>query len=1132
MLGLAALLPRLVQHPRNVRFGRLTSAGIASAVPRGCLPVLLAVIAMTSALPAHGAEPVAVRAGIHPGFGRLVLEWPAPVEIEGRQDDGRYRLRFERPLEAVLDHAVARLSDYLEGAHLSPDGRQLEFDLAPDVAVRQAVHQGRIVVLDLAPAAPSALVEVRTGLHDGFARIVFEWPVATAFEAVRAARRVTIRFDRAGEIDASGLAARLGAWLSSASASPVNDRSEVRLELQPGIAARAFKVDDRRVAIDLSATPARTAEAVPAVEAPRPAPARPSIAPPATPAPDPGEAQADHVEPANGTSAPGTEDDGAFLEFAWPRPVAAAVFMRAGHLWVVFAAETSGAEDLLMSSALRDHLGQGERIEASGGTALRFALRQPLAVEARRDDRRWQVRLSADAPAPRPVHPLRLRSPARLRLAPGETPRLVDVRDPETGDRLTVWPLLQSNLGQPRQRFVELELLPTAQGLAWRLRSDRVQARMVEDAVEFDAPGGLVLSAPPGSEPIAPTIPPEAPRREPVASIVATAPPGATTDSAPAAPRRAPAAPAARTAAARAAPASEPPFIERREGAPAHAGGSPLGLAGRGLDLASTAPERRSALLQALAQAAPDDRNAHRLELARYHLSKGMAAEALAVLGAVEGSKGEAVQQARHALTGAAELLMGRIDAAAAALGSPAFDADPEAALWRAAVAAGREDWPQAARELERSEQVLATYPRTLQLRLGLAAARTAIETGDAGLAATLLEQLENLELSSAERARLAFLSGVASARTGAIEAADEIWRTLEHDGPVDVRIQAAFARTELLLGAGELEPAEAIARLAATRGLWPGHPWQERMLAGLAQMHADAGDRASALRTWQELLDRYPGAGNAAAITERMRTALIEALRADDEAEFGPVQAYALFREFERLIPRDELGDSLRRRMAERLTALDLIGPAASLLQSVLTDRLGGADRAAAGADLAELWLREPAPEAALMALEQSRTEAALPPALDQRRRILRADALARLEQPTAALELLDGVDTPAADHLRVRILWQERDWPRVVPAIERALERREPTAPLAEDMQAMVLKLALAHSRLGQSAALAQLRTRFAPALRGQSIEPAFLMATTARATTGDPEAVLAVAERHLQRVRGYLEAERATH
>jgi hypothetical protein len=212
---------------------------------------------------------------------------------------------------------------------------------------------------------------------------------------------------------------------------------------------------------------------------------------------------------------------------------------------------------------------------------------------------------------------------------------------------------------------------------------------------------------------------------------------------------------------------------------------------------------------------------------------------------------------------------------------------------------------------------------------------------------------------------------------------------------------------------------------------------------------------------------------------------------------------------------------------MAERLAGLDLIREAAALLDALLTARPAAEDRAAAGADLAELWLREPAPEAALAALARSRTDAPLPAGLDQRRRILEAAALGRLERRAPALALLDGVHTAAADSLRVALLWQERDWPRLIATIEHVLARRAPGSPLTDEEQVMVLELAVAHGHLGESAARAQLRARFGEALRGQPLEKAFLMATAAPDPAVAPEAILAAAEQQLQRVRGYLEA-----
>ena len=86
------------------------------------------------------------------------------------------------------------------------DGRIVVLDLAPDNTVRQAIREGRIVVSDLPPVVSAEQVKVRAGLHDGFGRVVFEWPVPTTFEAVAAARQVDIRFSRGGDIDTTTLA--------------------------------------------------------------------------------------------------------------------------------------------------------------------------------------------------------------------------------------------------------------------------------------------------------------------------------------------------------------------------------------------------------------------------------------------------------------------------------------------------------------------------------------------------------------------------------------------------------------------------------------------------------------------------------------------------------------------------------------------------------------------------------------------------------------------------------------------------------------------------------------------------------------------------------------------------------------
>ena len=502
---------------------------------------------------AAAPEAVEVRVATHPGFGRLVLEWPAPVVLDGHQDGQRLTLRFPRPFKADLGAVKNVLGDYVVGLVPAADGRAVVLQLAPGVTASLDVDDDRVVVVDLAPRAAAsarrsgpdtgvgpgsqARVALRTGVHDGYLRIVLDWAQPIDFATGTDGRRLRIRFDRAAPIDAATIRARGQALLDGASAADADGRSELRLALKPGVHADVFKVEDRQIVIDLyepgRTPPARAApEPVPAI-APRALPGaalpEPAAAPPeppaAPPAPEgsPTAAEASPLAPEGSATAlerPATAPDGArtaaeaapltlgiraatvaraaALEFVWNRPIAATFLLRAGYLWSVFAPLPSQAGTLVLpslASPVPDWLGPGERVDAAGGLALRFPLRRPLAAKVERAGGRWRVVLDTTAPLPAAAQLQRLPEPPRLRIVTGETPRLVRLADPEVGDQLEFWPLLASRLGQPRpQRLVGLELLATAQGLAWRAAADQLRAEAVDGAVELRAPGGLRLS--------------------------------------------------------------------------------------------------------------------------------------------------------------------------------------------------------------------------------------------------------------------------------------------------------------------------------------------------------------------------------------------------------------------------------------------------------------------------------------------------------------------------------------------------------------------------------------------------------------------------------------------------------------
>jgi hypothetical protein len=403
-----------------------------------------------------------------------------------------------------------------------------------------------------------------------------------------------------------------------------------------------------------------------------------------------------------------------------------------------------------------------------------------------------------------------------------------------------------------------------------------------------------------------------------------------------------------------------------------------------------------------------------------------------------------------------------------------------------------------------------------------------AIETGDDDLAERTLGRLAALDLTPGDRDRVGFVDGLAHARRGEFAEAKQIWGRLAQDATSEIGVEAAYALVQLQLHAGELGFHEALARLAPARALWRGHPSEPTMLDGLAHLYLRSGDEPSAIRTWQDVLLRFPKAPGAERIARTLRESFVAAVTATGGDRADIVRAYALFRDLPQLLPEDAEGDLLRGRPVQQLAALDLIEPAAELLEELIARRFAGPAKASAGADLAELRLREPNPEAALDALERSRVMNELPQDLQQRRRLLQARSLAALDRGAEALALLDAGSDRDERRLRAEILWQRRDWPPLIETLKALLSKRTaPQGPLSAEEQDLVLKLAVAYGQLSQAAALEELRARFGPAMRGAAAEPAFLMATMAAGRPLEPKAVLAVAGAQLGQVRRYLEA-----
>ena len=805
----------------------------------------------------------------------------------------------------------------------------------------------------------------------------------------------------------------------------------------------------------------------PAVEAPTPtsiAPLPPPVpeplaAPPVAPPPP---VPPSIPEPAAGPPAPlvnltGTgETGGAELRIAWPQPVPAAVFQRAGVLWAVFAAPTALVEgwDRLTPTALGGWLAPLEQRRLGDLQLFRLELLRPVRVTATRDGAIWRIGVAAPAHPDTPEPSVGLtRDVADGTIRSSLPARAAAVTDPATGEELGLVLPLAGSFRQPLAvRLVDVELLASAEGLAWHSLADDVAVSAGRDGFALGRPGGLRLST--------------------------------DLDGLPAA------------AEATALAADGP--------------GDWLALASRplALDLLgdSTPQERqraRAGITARLPSLSGLPQTAARLSLARLLLAEGFGQETGVALARIDArglnaTAAAEVREALETLDGAAAALAGRPETALAALRRRDLESDGEAALWRA-YAAARANRPElVAADWARGRVLLDSYPVPLRLILGKAVAESLARHGDPREARTLLDRLRPLASDAATQAELMLLRGESAVRSGQPALAEQALADARK-GDGDTRLLADFLRTMSRYEQGKLDTAAAAAVLAGQRPSWRGHPAEARMLRGLAGLQAVAGEPMAALATTLELIQRSEGQVRDEA-EAAARDRLAELLRSAGEGRLEPLTAAAVERSHRALLAQDPRGPDLRRQLARRVAEAGLPETASDLLG--VDDGKAGSDSAAEAAArlaIAAAWAAQGDPARGLAQLGGRPAPA-----------LLRARAALQLKRPDEALSALAGLEGEEADELRRAAGLARRDWATVAQASESTLRRAGDEGPLDATQAGSLVWLALARAQLGDAAAPAVLAASHA----GRLPEGAWrallqLIGATAAPPAGDDEA-----------------------
>jgi len=718
------------------------------------------------------------------------------------------------------------------------------------------------------------------------------------------------------------------------------------------------------------------------------------------------------------------------LTFPWANPAGAAVFRRGGAVWVVFDAPAT----LDVSQAPRG-LRQLSRVVAHRGAdyaAVRIESPQGTPVFAQAQGATWVVTLGPGAQV-EPASQVRIvrdeaGGPAGLKAAVAGATRVVRVTDPVVGDTLSVVTALGPAKGLPsRREFVQMALLPSAQGLAAEAYIDDLAVRQDGDLVQIGRPQGLALS--------------------PASAAVER--------------------------------------VEASLGAPQPAGlpaliGSDWAKTGSGGFLS-----RYNALLSAANEEGAQGRDAPvaaRMALARFLVGSELSYEAIGVLNETARRSPAVMEDPEfRGLRGVARIMARRYKEAQADLSVPILSDDPSAALWRSYAAAQLSQWSDARNQFGAGAQAFNRFPAVWKARFARSDAKAALALGDvngaqARVRLALMDKTDPME----ELATRLVEAEVAEA-LGYKDRALRIYAAVAGAPADSVAAPAALRATKIRLETGKITPVQAADAFAALRYRWRGDATELETIRALGQLYLSQGRYREALEALRGAGNRLPDLPESVKLQADLGAAF-RALFLDGAADgLEPVQALAMFYDFRELTPLGADGDLMVRKLVRRLVDVDLLDQAADLLKYQAENRLDGVPRAQVATDLAVIYLMDRKPEQALQAINSSRTTI-LPGPLNAERRLVEARALTGLGRYDHALEVLERDKGREAQDLRAEILWKQKSWAAAGSMFEKSLgERWKQAGPLSAEDEGKLLRTGVAYSLAGDDAALARLQQRY---------------------------------------------------
>jgi hypothetical protein len=1027
------------------------------------------------------------------GYGRIVIRTAAEVESQVRMTNGILVIQFRQPVTVAVDRLGTAATEYIGAARRDPDGRALRFALTQKVKVSSMTAGDRLFV-DLLPESwsgeppglPREVVEelakraneaeraarqkiaaeeqqkkipsvrVRVAAQPTFTRYIFELPELTGVTAERAKDKLTLAFGKALRFDLSDAKLAGDKTVAAIDAVGGSDKSEVQFKFGKATDIRTFREDSDYV-VDVSpidakpdaklevkrpgaagpladvtapeTVPAKTAEAKPPGAAPTPpAATMPKVAADEDPAPPPApmkQPDAPAAHPAKPDRAVTAEmrrqGDNLRLYFPFAAATPAAVFQRADMLWLVF--DTKAAIDIgLFSNDQSKTIHSAVLTRDDDAQVVRLKLERPRLVSVDPQDNGWLINIG-DAMLGQ-AKPLIV---ARNIVGPGRSSIAIPFAEPAKAH----W------LADPEEgdRLLVVTGLGPARGL--------MKAQDFVDLRALASAQGIAV------QPFADDLKAELS----VDKVLLARPEGLTLSD---------------------AVAPQPQTM-------AHA--MTFDSKAWQLDRDADYNKRQFALVRAAAEAPFTARNAARLDLARFYLSRQFYPEAKAVLDTmIADDRPTADDPAPLVLRAVANIMLGRVGAAQKDLANPVVGNQNDAPLWRALAFAHAGKWADARDAFRSVEGALGALPLELQRMALKDALRASVEIGDVANAASRLDDFKVVGLTAELEPAVSVLAGRLAERSGRSPEALAAYRFAAASKDAPAAAQGRLREIALRYSLGETNKADTIGALENLTTAWRGDETEVEALQLLARLYTEEDRYRDAFHVMMTALTAFPNSPLTRSIQSAAAKTFDSLFLAGKGDALPAVDALGLFYDFRDLTPVGRRGDEMIRRLAERLVSVDLLDQAAELLQYQVDNRLQGAARAQVATRLAVIELMNHKPQEAQAVLRATRT-ADLTNEIRVPRLMIEARALSDIGRHDFALEVIAGLEGRETLRLRADIYWASRQWQKAAEHIELLYgDRWKSFEPLNEGDRADMLRAGVAYALAEDKIGIARLRDKYA--------------------------------------------------